>query len=68
MIAGISLLIFIILVALLSFFWIFVLIDILRSDFTDPSSKLIWFLFVLFSHFLGSIIYLIFGKSSKIGY
>lgn len=68
MIAGISLLIFIILVALLSFFWIFVLIDILRSDFKDPSSKLIWFLFVLFSHFLGSIIYLIFGKSSKIGY
>lgn len=50
----------------LSIFWVFILLDILRSDFKDPSTKLIWFLFVLFSHFIGSVAYLIFGRSTKI--
>lgn len=56
----------ILLLTLLSFAWIFALIDILRSDFKDSSTRIIWFLFVLFSHFLGTIIYMLFGNSTKI--
>lgn len=66
MIAGSFIIIGAIILLLLSFFWIFVLIDILRSDFKDPSSKIIWFLFVLFSHFIGSLIYIMVGRSTKL--
>ena len=57
-IGSIFVILLIILIVLLSFAWIFALIDILRSDFKDPSSRIIWFLFVLFSHFLGTIVYM----------
>ncbi|MDB4926522.1 PLD nuclease N-terminal domain-containing protein [Mucilaginibacter sp.] len=42
------------------------LIDIVRSDFKDSVTKLIWALIVLFAPFIGSIVYLIIGRKSKI--
>ena len=42
------------------------LADIIRSDFKGSSTKLIWVLIVLFAPVLGSLIYLLFGKSQKI--
>jgi len=56
----------IVLIVLLSFAWIFALIDILRSDFKDSSTRIIWFLFMLFSHFIGTFVYMLFGNSTKI--
>ena len=44
----------------------FCLIDIMRSNFKDSTSKLIWVLVVLFAPFLGSLIYLFIGRSSKV--
>ncbi|MDB5030857.1 PLD nuclease N-terminal domain-containing protein [Mucilaginibacter sp.] len=41
------------------------LIDIVRSDFKDAVTKLIWALIVLFAPFIGSIVYLIVGRNSK---
>lgn len=44
----------------------FCLIDILRSDFKDSSGKLIWVLVVLLAPFLGSILYLVIGRSTRV--
>ncbi len=46
-------------------FWIYCLVDVLRSEFKDPNMKLIWILILLFAHGLGPIVYLILGKGSK---
>jgi hypothetical protein len=42
------------------------LIDILRSDFRDSNTKLIWVIVVVFVPVLGSILYFIMGGSQKI--
>jgi beta-lactamase regulating signal transducer with metallopeptidase domain len=44
---------------------IFCLVDIIRSDFKDSTTKLIWVLVVLLAPFIGSILYLIIGRNSK---
>ncbi|MFD2161354.1 PLDc N-terminal domain-containing protein [Paradesertivirga mongoliensis] len=42
------------------------IIDIVRSEFKDSTSKLIWILIVLFLPMLGSLIYLLIGRNQKI--
>ena len=42
------------------------LIDILKSNFKDTTTKLIWVLIVLVAPIIGSLIYLFFGKRQKI--
>lgn len=46
--------------------WIWALVDILRSDFSDVVVKIVWFLLVFFVPLLGFILYVILGKSTKI--
>lgn len=46
-------------------FWLYCLIDTIRSDFKDPNMKLIWIVILLFAHVLGPIIYLVMGNRSK---
>ncbi|MBK0379584.1 PLD nuclease N-terminal domain-containing protein [Mucilaginibacter segetis] len=46
---------------------IFCLIDIIRSDFKDQNTKLLWIVIVLLAPFLGSILYLTIGRNSKSG-
>lgn len=46
-------------------FWVYCLIDVIRSDFKDPNMKLVWVVVLLFAHGLGPIAYLIIGKGSK---
>ena len=41
------------------------LIDILRSEFTG-NNKLIWVLVVIFFNIIGSILYLLMGRSQKV--
>jgi hypothetical protein len=45
--------------------WLWALIDTLRSDFTNSSSKLIWILLIIILPVLGAIIYLIVGRQQK---
>jgi len=46
--------------------WIWALVDILRSTFTDIALKIIWFLLVFFLPLLGFILYVVIGKSTKV--
>lgn len=45
--------------------FLFVLIDIIRHEFTGYN-KLIWLIVILILPVLGSILYLIFGRSQRI--
>jgi len=47
-------------------FWLWALIDIVRSDFKDSATKIIWFILVFFLYFLGAAIYYFFGREQKI--
>ncbi len=46
-------------------FWLWALIDIIKSDFKDSATKVIWFIFVFFLYFLGAAIYYFFGRQTK---
>ena len=46
----------------LSVFWIIELIDVIRREFPDPNTKILWLLVILFTHTLGAIIYYFAGK------
>jgi CDP-diglyceride synthetase len=42
------------------------LISILRSDFRDSTTKLIWILVVMFMPIIGSILYVTIGREQRI--
>lgn len=42
------------------------LVDIIRSDFRDSNTKLIWVIIVIFVPVIGSILYFIMGSKQKI--
>lgn len=46
-------------------FWVYCLVDIIRSDFRDPNMKLIRILVLILGQGIGPFIYLILGKNSK---
>jgi uncharacterized protein YdcH (DUF465 family) len=48
--------------------WLSALIDILRSEFINPTNKVVWLIVIFIIPLLGSILYYIFGSSQKIGY
>ena len=50
------------LVLLPSVFWLVELIDVLRRRFSDPSIKIVWVLVVIFTHFVGALIYYFAGR------
>jgi hypothetical protein len=50
------------LVLLPSVFWIVELIDVLRRSFPEPSFKIVWVLVVVFTHFIGALIYYFVGR------
>jgi hypothetical protein len=68
-VAGILGLSFLLMMSLITFaafvFWIWVLVDILRSEFTG-SNKLIWLLAVIMVPLLGMILYWFIGREQKI--
>jgi hypothetical protein len=45
---------------------LFCLVDIVRSEFKDNTTKLLWVIIVLVAPFIGSIIYLIIGRKHKV--
>lgn len=46
--------------------FIYVLIDILKSEFTNSINKVIWLILVLFTEPLGIVLYLLIGKKQRI--
>ncbi len=46
-------------------FWVWALIDILKSDFKDSINKLIWLLVVFFLYGFGALLYYFIGRKQK---
>ena len=67
MIGGFEILLFLFILgplALLCFaFWVWMLIDAIKSRSLSDTEKLVWVLVILFTHFLGAIIYFFAGRS-----
>lgn len=51
---------------IVSVLWLVALVDILKSDFKDGLTKIIWLALVVFLPFLGSILYFFIGRDQKI--
>jgi len=52
--------------AIPSIIWLWALIDVLRSEFTNSTNKIVWILLIFFLPFLGALLYLIIGRGQKI--
>jgi hypothetical protein len=49
---------------ILSFvFWIWMMIDAIKNKGLSDGEKVAWVLVILFLHFIGALVYLIFGRS-----
>ncbi|HSJ67470.1 MAG TPA: PLD nuclease N-terminal domain-containing protein [Anditalea sp.] len=46
-------------------FWIYTLIDVVKSDFKDQNMKIIWVLIILFAQVLGPILYWVMAKDGN---
>ncbi|SKB69358.1 PLDc N-terminal domain-containing protein [Daejeonella lutea] len=44
---------------------LYCLIDIMRSTFSDSVNKILWVIIVLLAPLIGSILYLVWGRSQK---
>jgi hypothetical protein len=63
---GGSELMFILFFILIPFLFILLaLVDILRSEFTEPNNKIIWVIVVLLLPLLGSLLYFLIGRNQK---
>lgn len=51
--------------SIMFFIFLGALINVLKSDFTDSTTKLMWVLVILFVPFIGSIIYFAVGGKHK---
>jgi hypothetical protein len=60
---------FLLIIGALSFIYlilmIYCLVDVIRSEFKDPNMKLIWIIIILFAQLIGTLVYLVIGKSTK---
>lgn len=43
-------------------FWVWMLVDCLRRIFPDPTTKLMWVLLIVLTHFVGAILYFFLGR------
>jgi isoprenylcysteine carboxyl methyltransferase (ICMT) family protein YpbQ len=46
-------------------FWIYTLVDVVRSNFKDSNMKIIWVLIILFAQVLGPILYWVLAKNDN---
>lgn len=47
-------------------FWVYNLIDAIRSDFDPKEMKLIWILMMIFVPVIGTMLYIIVGKQQRL--
>ncbi len=48
-------------------FWLYALVDVVKSDFKDPNMKLIWIIVLLFANPIGPFVYFGLAKNQKGG-
>lgn len=53
-------------VLLPTLFWVVMLADVVRRRFADPTTKLIWVLVVIFTHFVGALVYYVVGRKQGV--
>lgn len=53
-------------VLLPTLFWVVMLVDVVRRRFADPTTKLIWVLVVIFTHFVGALVYYVVGRKQGV--
>lgn len=63
---GIEIILVLIIAVLPVILIIWAIIDLVTSQFTDSTNKLIWAIIILFMPFIGAILYLIIGRKQKI--
>ncbi|MEO7714883.1 MAG: PLD nuclease N-terminal domain-containing protein [Capsulimonas sp.] len=44
-------------------FQIVEIVDVVRRDFNDDNMKIVWLLVIIFTHFIGALVYYFVGKS-----
>jgi hypothetical protein len=49
-----------------SIFWIWALIDVIKSEFSPQQNKVIWILVVALLPFIGSLLYFFIGRNQKV--
>ena len=50
---------------LATIFWIWCIVDIVRGQFKTETDKLIWLILVLVLPFMGTILYIAFGRQNR---
>jgi hypothetical protein len=50
---------------LFSVFWLYALVDVVKSDFKDPNMKLVWIIILIFANPIGPFIYFGLVKNQK---
>jgi hypothetical protein len=45
--------------------WIWALIDAIQNPALDGTMRLVWILVIVFTHFIGAIVYLAIGRSRR---
>ncbi len=53
--------------ALLSIFWLWMLIDALTNSALDGLEKIVWVLVIIFTHFLGALVYFFVARGKRGG-
>lgn len=61
-----TLIIVVIIVLFLFISWLLTLVDIIRSEFTNPSNKIVWLLLLVFMAPLGILLYSMLGSGQKV--
>lgn len=46
--------------------WVVALIDVVKSDFRGDNDKLMWTIVIVFTGFIGAIVYFVIGKDQRI--
>jgi len=63
---GFELLLILVFLLIPAVLWIIALVDVLKSDFSDSTNKLIWVIVIFLFPIVGAIIYFIIGTKQKI--
>ena len=50
----------------LTVLWVLAIVEIIRSEFQDKTERIIWLLLVILLPFLGTILYLMIGRKSRL--
>ncbi|WP_460560127.1 PLD nuclease N-terminal domain-containing protein [Ferruginibacter profundus] len=53
-------------ILLILLFWLSALVNVLKSDFKDSVTKLIWVVVIIFLPMLGSLLFLFIGRVQRI--